>query len=95
MVVSRGVPLGYCWEKPDYSVPAPDFVVDPDTGQTLPFTELGGCISIELINRLDHNHPQFREDSATFFDKMEECFIGTGYHSMVKPFKKNKDWYGL
>ena len=25
MVGSRGVPLGYCREKPDYSVPAPDF----------------------------------------------------------------------
>ena len=95
MVVPRGEPLGYCQEKPDYSVPAPDFVVDLDTSHTLPFTEVGGCVSVELNSRLDHNHLQFREDSATLFDKMKECFIGTSYHSMVKPFKKNKDGYGL
>ena len=57
MIGSRGAPLGYICEKPDYVVTIPEFM--QVSGTTLPFPEEYGSILAVLILRLDHDHPQF------------------------------------
>ena len=95
MTGTRGAAIVYCCERSDYFVPAPDSIIDWTTGHTLPFIEEGECVFAELFNRLDHNHSKFEEGSATFFDKIDEYLTGSSYHSILKPFRKNKDKFGL
>ena len=44
---------------------------------------------------MDHNHPQFGEDSSTLYDKIDESFTGTAHASILKPFKKKKDGFEI
>ena len=55
MIGSRGAPIGYVCEKPDYSNPAPYFM--QANGMVLPFPEDCGCFSAVLIQQMNHNHP--------------------------------------
>ena len=93
MIGSRGAPLGYICEKPDYTVGIPEFM--QLYGTTLPFSEEYGSILAVLILRLDHDHQQFDEDSSTLYDKIYAAFSGTAQASSFKEFKRKKDGYGL
>ena len=70
MIGLRGAPLGFICEKPDYAIGFPELMQVSET--TLPFPEEYGSILAVLILRLDHNHPQFDEDSSTLYDKIFE-----------------------
>ena len=91
MIGSKGAPIGYVCEKPDYSNPPPDFM--QMNGTFLPFPEDCGYVSAALIQRMDHNHPQFKEDSSTLYDKIVESFTGTPHASALKKLKKKKNGF--
>ena len=48
MIGSRGAPIGYVCDKPDYSNAAHDFMQD-DNSMVLPFTEDCGCVAAVSI----------------------------------------------
>ena len=61
----------------------------------IPFTGISRCVTAELILPMDNNHPQFGENSSTIYDKIDKSFTGNDHASILKPFKKKKDGFGL
>jgi hypothetical protein len=59
-----------------------------------PHSNEAGCIERELIDRASHNHPLFRDDSATVYYKLEEATRGTTFAASIKPFQRNKNGRG-
>jgi hypothetical protein len=59
-----------------------------------PHSADAGCIERELIDRASHNHPLFRDDSATVYYKLEEATRGTTFSASIKPFQRTKDGRG-
>jgi hypothetical protein len=59
-----------------------------------PHSTEAGCIERELIDRASHNHPLFRDDSATVYYKLEEATRGTSFAASIKPFQRTKNGRG-
>ena len=53
-----------------------------------------GSLVEELIARLPHEGPIFRNDNATVFQKIEEAARGTSCESTIKAFARRKDGRG-
>jgi len=53
-----------------------------------------GSLVEELIARLPHNGPIFKNDNATVFQKVEEAARGTSCESRIKAFSRKKDGRG-
>ena len=53
-----------------------------------------GSLVEELIARLPHNGPIFKNDNATVFQKVEEAARGTSCESTIKAFSRKKDGRG-
>ena len=51
-------------------------------------------IAQEMIARLSHNHPKFREDNALVFDLIEEGVRGTTLGACIKQYARAKDGRG-
>ena len=53
-----------------------------------------GSLMEELIARLPHSGPIFKNDNATVFQKVEEAARGTSCESTIKAFSRKKDGRG-
>ncbi len=82
-------PLAYVI-RPKVEVPAPA----PPLARHLPHSEQHGSIEGELIFRLSHTSPTFRDDNSTVYHYLEEATRGTVYSTTLKPFSRKKDGRG-
>jgi len=67
---------------------------DPATGQINSYYGNSGSLHEELISRLPHNGPIYRNDNGTIFIKIEEAVRGTSVESTIKSFSRSKDGRG-
>lgn len=85
---SRG-PLGYVL-RDDVAVPAE--AEDPLDVNS--YHGASGSLLEELIARLPHNGPIYKNDNSTVFSKIEEAVRGTSVESTIKSFARSKDGRG-
>ena len=85
---SRG-PLGYVL-RDDVAVPAEaDDPLDVNS-----YHGASGSLLEELIARLPHYGPIYKNDNSTVFSKIEEAVRGTSVESTIKSFARSKDGRG-
>ena len=53
-----------------------------------------GSLMEELVARLPHSGPIYRNDNATVYQKIEEAARGTSCESTIKAFSRRKDGRG-
>ena len=53
-----------------------------------------GSVEEDLISRVSHNHPLFKDDNAEFYYDIETALRGTAYLALIKPFQRSKDGRG-
>ena len=53
-----------------------------------------GSLTAELVARLPHTGPIYKQDNTTVFLKIEEAARGTSVESTIKPFARQKDGRG-
>lgn len=64
-------------------------------GTVLPFPVDYGYVSAVLVQKMNHDHPKFEENSSTLYDEIDEYFTGNSHASVLKSFKKTKDGFRL
>ena len=82
----RGAPLLYVIRE---SINAPDEQNDPL--QTNKAYGSSGSVIAELITRLNHVDPLFRNDNALVYSLLEEATRGTIYAPTIKPYARGKN----
>ena len=84
----RSAPLAYVIRESEHVAAAPALA----GGQ--PHSDEHGSVKDEMIARLSHNHPLFRDDNATVFDDVETATRGTKFAPSIAPFKRARDGRG-
>ena len=82
----RHAPLAYVI-RPDDTVVMPP----PALAHQRPYSNEHGSVEAELIARLSHNHPLFRDDNQKVFHLLEEATRNTAYGATIKPFSRTKN----
>ena len=76
----------------------PDELSDPlqanANGNVVSYFGRSGSLLEELIHRLPHSGPIFKNDNASVFGKIEEAARGTSVESTIKSFTRSKDGRG-
>lgn len=83
---SRDTPLSYVI-RPSVDVPVPA----PDLLNNQPHSAQHGSVEGELIARLSHTHPVFRDDNKAVYLHLEVATRGTVYSASITPFCRTKD----
>jgi hypothetical protein len=55
-----------------------------------PYSTVHGSMEDELIARLSHGSPVFRDDNKAVYNYLEEATRGTTYHSTVQTYQRSK-----
>ena len=82
----RHAPLAYVIRS-DETVAMPP----PALAHQRPYSNAHGSVEAELIARLAHNHPLFRDDNQKVFHLLEEATRNTSYSATIKPFSRTKN----
>lgn len=82
----RHAPLAYVI-RAEATVPA----AAPRLATNRPYSAEHGSVEGELIARLSHDHPLFRDDNAKVYYFLEEATRSTQYSSSLKPYQRAKD----
>ena len=83
---ARHAPLAYV-TRPVVAVPA----AAPALLPRQPHSQEHGSIEGELIARLSHTSPVYRDDNAAVYHHLEEATRGTTFSSTLKPYQRSKD----
>lgn len=82
----RSAPLAYVIRQ-DVQVPA----VAPPLAVRQPYSTEHGSMEEELIARLSHGSPVYRDDNKAVYNYLEEATRGTTYHSTVQTYQRSKN----
>lgn len=86
---TRHAPLAYVTRSDEnVATPAPPLL------RNKPHSEAHGSIEGEMISRLSHTSPIFRDDNAQIYHYLEEATRSTVYSSSLKPFQRSKNGRG-
>lgn len=89
VIGNRHAPLSYVIRE-QVEVP----IVAPPLDTNQPHSVLHGSVEGELIARLSHNSPIYRDDNKQVYLYLEEATRGTIYGASIKPFTRTKDGRG-
>ena len=89
VIGARYAPLSYVIRKVMERVDPP-----PALARQQPYSEVYGSVEGELIARLSHTSPIYRDDNAKVFDYLEEATRGTIVAASLMPFRTRKDGRG-
>jgi hypothetical protein len=82
----RSAPLAYVIRQ-EVDVPA----VAPPLMVRQPYSTEHGSMEEELIARLSHGSPVYRDDNKAVYNYLEEATRGTAYHSTVQTYQRSKN----
>ena len=82
----RKAPLSYVIQA-DVNVP----VVPPPVLHRRPHSDEHGSVEGELVARLDHTSPLYRDDNQQVYHHLEEATRSTIYSATLKPYQRRKD----
>ena len=82
---------------PEAEDPLEPFVPAANNNPSVPGAYFGvsGSLMEELVARLPHTGPIYRNDNATVYQKIEEAARGTSCESTIKAFSRRKDGRGV
>ena len=63
----------------------------PPLATDMPHSEIHGSVEEDLISRVLHNNPLFKDENDEVYYDLETALRGTTYLASIKPFQRLKD----